>query len=157
MVRDAISRNGGTSGQQMQLKRKLLLAVVSAVLASSTLAVAGEFAVRYRERHRSSVPGTMPFLLYRHGRFGHALVRNTDYFGWMRINRQGFRGADVSLKKPDGTFRIMAIGASTTFDTQVSSGDQTWAARLEYWLNQSDLRDPVEVINAGVGGWSPFQ
>ena len=89
-------------------------------------------------------------LYYQHRRLGHALARNTDCFGWIRINRHGFREKDFSVEKPADTNRIVVIGASTTFDTQVSSDERTWPARLEYWLNQAGLRYPVEVINAGV-------
>jgi lysophospholipase L1-like esterase len=117
------------------------------------VAAVGEGVVRYRERHRDTVPGTMPLLYYRHSRLGHALVRDNDYFGWVHINKQGFRGADVSLTKPAGVFRILAIGSSTTFDPGVTRDDRAWPARLEYWLSQQQPGRRIEVINAGVPGY----
>lgn len=120
------------------------------------LAVVGEVAVRYRERHRAVLEGTMPLLYYRHGRLRHALVRDFDYAGRIHVNRQGFRGADVSLSPTPGTLRIMLVGSSTTFDPAVSGDRAAWPARLEYWLNELGTTRPVEVINAGVPGYSVY-
>jgi lysophospholipase L1-like esterase len=92
-------------------------------------------------------------LYYQHNRLGHALRRNTDYFGWIRINQHGFRGRDIPIAKPQGTLRVFAIGGSTTFDTQVTSDDRTWPARLEHWLNNLNPGHQVEVVNAGVPGY----
>ena len=95
----------------------------------------------------------MPPLFYRHGRLGHALVRNFDYFGWIHIDREGFRGPEVAVDKPPGEMRIMAIGSSTTFDPVVSGDQATWPARLQFWLHQLAPNQPVEVVNAGVPGY----
>lgn len=112
-----------------------------------------ELFVRYRESHRTTVPGTMPFLFYRHARLRHALVRGSDYFGWVHINRQGFRGPDVTLETPPGVTRIMVIGASTVMDGATSSDAATWPARLEHWLDSLGQGRRFEVINAGVPGY----
>ncbi len=117
------------------------------------LAIVGEMAARYRERHRTTPPGSMSLLFYQHNRLGHALVRDTDYFGWVRINRQGFRGTEVLQSKPDSVSRVMAIGASTTFDPMVGSDENAWPARLEYWLRQLTGEGNIHVINAGVPGY----
>ena len=111
-----MTRSAGTHA-----KANWVLALTSTFVTLVLLLGLGEVAVRYRERHRSTVPGTMPTLYYRHGRLGHALVRGADYFGWVRVNRQGFRGTDVTLHKPPGTLRILAIGSSTTFDPGVTA------------------------------------
>jgi len=95
----------------------------------------------------------MPLLFYRHARLGHALVRDFDYFGHIHIDREGFRGPEVSIGKAPATVRIMAIGSSTTFDPGVSSDASTWPARLQFWLSKLKADHPVEVINAGVPGY----
>jgi lysophospholipase L1-like esterase len=137
---------------------KLFMATTTTVLTLLVLAVVGEVAVRYRERHRETIPGVMPFLYYRHQRLGHALVRDFDYFGWVHINPQGFRGRrPVALDKPDGVLRIMAVGGSTTFDTFVSGDTAAWPARLEHWLQRLAPDRKVEVINAGVPGYAVMQ
>jgi lysophospholipase L1-like esterase len=132
----------------------LVLLVGSTLLALILAATAGEVVVRYREKHRSTVPGTMPLLFYRHNRLRHAMVRDYDYFGWIHINRQGFRGRDVERRKRPGVLRIMAVGGSTTFDSFVTTDSAAWPARLQAWLTRLAPDRPVEVINAGVPGYT---
>jgi lysophospholipase L1-like esterase len=132
---------------------KLALSLGATVVIVAALAGGGEVAVRYRERHRSTMSGTMPLLYYRHARLGHALVRDFDYFGWVHVDREGFRGPEVAVEKAPGTVRIMAVGSSTTFDPAVSGDQATWPARLEVWLNRLAPQHPVEVVNAGVPGY----
>ncbi|MGQ0702380.1 MAG: SGNH/GDSL hydrolase family protein [Gemmatimonadales bacterium] len=134
---------------------KVLLAASSFILTLAGAAGLGEAAVRYRERHRSTVPGTMPSLFYRHVRLRHALVRNYNYYGWVHVNPQGFRGSrPVAIEKRAGTVRIMVVGGSTTFDSFVSADSAAWPARLETWLNRLVPNQPFEVINAGVPGFT---
>jgi lysophospholipase L1-like esterase len=132
---------------------KLTLVVGATLVGLGLLGATGEFVVRYRERHRSTVPGTMPLLFYRHSRLRHALVRKYDYFGWVHIDREGFRGREVTAEKQREVLRIMVVGSSTTFDPQVTSDSATWPARLEGWLMRLSPRRKVEVINAGVPGY----
>jgi lysophospholipase L1-like esterase len=134
-------------------KAKLALPVGLAMLLLSGAALVGEVAVRYAERHRASVPGTTPLLFYPHIRQRYALVRDYDYFGWIHVNGQGFRGPDVRVEKSPGVVRIMAVGSSTTFDRSVSRDEAAWPARLQYWLQQLAPSRQVEVINAGVPGY----
>ena len=131
----------------------LLVVLLSGLVTLVALSLAGEFAFRYREWHRASVPGTMPLLFYRHARLGHALVRSYDYFGWIHVNAQGFRGAEVAEAKRPGVARVMAVGGSTTFDSFVSGDERAWPARLAFWLRQLAPGRPVEVVNAGVPGY----
>ena len=68
-----------------------------------------------------------------------------------RINSLGFRGEDIELKKPEGVYRVVAIGGSTTFGVYLP-----WANTYPYYL-QEELRerlgtDRIEVINAGLTG-----
>ncbi len=129
------------------------LIAASTLLPLGILAVAGELFVRHRERTRDTVPGSMPFLYYEHNRYRVALVRNTEYFGWARVNSSGFRGREIAERKPAGVFRIMAVGSSTTFDTAIGDDSLTWPARLEQHLDTLGDGVRVEVINAGVAGY----
>ena len=134
-------------------KARAVLGTASALLTLAIVALAGEAAVRYRERHRTSLAGTTPLLYYQHGRLGHALVRHFDYFGRIHINGEGFRGPEVAVQKAAGVARIMAVGSSTTFDPSVSSDQAAWPSRLQFWLHQLAPGHSVEVINAGVPGY----
>lgn len=133
-------------------RSKVTLLLATTLLAVVVVLVCGEIAVRYQERHRSTVPGLMPFLYYRHNRFEHALVRNMNYFGWASVNGQGFRGSRPTRQASESAFRIMTVGGSTTFDPYVAD-DHAWPARLEHYLNATPGGVPVEVINAGVPGY----
>ncbi|HUL49846.1 MAG TPA: GDSL-type esterase/lipase family protein [Gemmatimonadales bacterium] len=141
------------SGTRAWIGRIALAATVTFVTLAIT-AVCGEILVRARERRRPYLDGTMPLLFYQHGQLGHALMRDFDYGGRIHIDREGFRGREVSVAKHAGVVRIMIIGSSTTFDPGVSADSASWPARLEHWLTKRAPGTPVEVINAGVPGYS---
>ena len=63
-------------------------------------------------------------------------------------NAQGFRGPLVDWEKPEGTYRILAIGDSYTWGDGVGD-DAVWVRLLERDLATCG---PVEVINAGFVG-----
>ncbi len=67
---------------------------------------------------------------------------------------QGFRSREVGPKGP-GTFRILAVGDSFTEGAGVEA-EEAWPQVVEGLLARSGPRR-VEVVNAGVGGWDPFQ
>ena len=133
------------------LKVAAVLIVVLVTLA--LLAVVGEVGLRWREKNRSTIPGTIPFMFYRHDRLRHALVRNHGYYGWLHVNQQGFRGTVPTPLDPGGQTRIMTVGASTTFDSFVSGDEHAWPARLEHWLRALGPDSTVVVVNAGVPGY----
>jgi len=65
------------------------------------------------------------------------------------VNNHGFRGNDFSKEKPDNTFRIFAVGGSTTFGDGVND-NETWPAYLQQKINQIELNLNIEVVNAGI-------
>jgi len=72
----------------------------------------------------------------------------------VRINRAGFRGeelADRSLVR-----RIVVYGDSF-IEAESSPLEETFCQRLDALLNRSLPGAPVEVVNAGVGGYGPDQ
>ncbi|MGV6826873.1 MAG: SGNH/GDSL hydrolase family protein [bacterium] len=65
------------------------------------------------------------------------------------INSLGFRGPDISPQKPPSTFRIVAMGGSTTYGILLPQGKdypRQLESKLKSLLNTNDL----EVINAGL-------
>lgn len=68
-------------------------------------------------------------------------------------NSLGYRNAEFPVKKPAGTFRIVAVGGSTTYTAKVWDNDKTFTAQLENLLRKEYGHSNVEVINAGVGGY----
>jgi lysophospholipase L1-like esterase len=75
--------------------------------------------------------------------------------GKTRHNALGFRGAELSREKPAGVYRIVLLGGSSTYDTEIADDRATFAARLEDELRREHAG--VEVINAGVGGYNTWE
>jgi hypothetical protein len=74
-----------------------------------------------------------------------------------RTNGLGYRGPEISRRKPPGTFRVIVLGSSNTMGHGVEDV-QTYARLLESWLaGQAVPGRPVEVVNLAVSGDSPTQ
>ncbi len=69
-------------------------------------------------------------------------------------NRLGYRGGEIAIPKPEGTFRIVAMGGSTTYG--FTPVDESYPAWLERTLQETYGYDRVEVINAGVHGYTSW-
>ena len=158
MTREESQDEDPGSASPSRVRKALLWLVLGAALSGLTagLLVVAEGAVRSREANRVTVPGNFPSAFYRHSRLQTALTRNQDYYGWFHVNRFGLRGPDIELERESDVLRVLAVGGSTTFETQVTGDAQTWPARLQHWLGEQapDLR--VEVLNAGVPGYTVF-
>lgn len=67
------------------------------------------------------------------------------------INSLGFRGPELTVEKPKGTTRIVALGDSTTFG---GSGEECpYPAQMQQLLDSRYGRGKFQVINAGVEGY----
>lgn len=71
----------------------------------------------------------------------------------VRINSLGFRGDEFTREKPPNTVRIAVLGASTTFNIEVSSNHATWPHRLQEKLRAASPGVNIEVVNASLGGY----
>jgi lysophospholipase L1-like esterase len=74
--------------------------------------------------------------------------------GFGDISVLGWRGDDVVLPKPQGVFRIVAMGASTTYG--FTATEETYPAWLERILHETYGLNNVEVVNAGVSGYTTW-
>jgi lysophospholipase L1-like esterase len=71
-----------------------------------------------------------------------------------RINSLGLRGDEVAIDKGD-SYRILAIGESTTFGATIAATDRPWPDVLEQRIGETlDCARPIEVVNAGMGAWN---
>jgi len=70
-------------------------------------------------------------------------------------NSRGFQGQEFEERKPEGVLRIVCMGNSSTFGWGVPP-DSSYPRLLEKILEESSGGD-VEVINAGVPGYSSLQ
>lgn len=66
-------------------------------------------------------------------------------------NSLGFRSDEISFEKPPNTFRIVCVGGSTAYDTQVRR-DEAWPTRLQDFLRKRFPNPRIEVVNAGLPG-----
>jgi len=74
----------------------------------------------------------------------------------VRVNRRGLRGPAVEDRKPPGVRRLLFLGDSVTFGFGVAEVDEVFPSRVGRSLEEA-LGKNVEVVNAGVGGYSPWQ
>lgn len=72
---------------------------------------------------------------------------------WTRINSHGYRDRDRAVSKPQGVYRVAALGDSYTEARQVDM-DKTFTSLAEEELNRSRCHGErqVEVLNFGIGG-----
>ena len=94
-------------------------------------------------RHRVGMMMPMPYVNY---------VAWPEYAGH---NRLGYRGPEVEIPKPDGVFRIVALGGSTTYGISTSWED-AYPAQLQSRLREEYGYTHVEVVNAGLSGYSSW-
>ncbi|MBZ0277643.1 MAG: hypothetical protein K8I60_15965 [Anaerolineae bacterium] len=71
---------------------------------------------------------------------------------WDDVNARGIRGELVAVPKPEGVYRILAIGGSTTYGHGLSA-DEAWPAQLQRILREEYGYTQVEVVNLGVPGF----
>jgi len=82
---------------------------------------------------------------------------DTSHKGF-EINSAGFRDYEYQQTKPDGTYRILVMGDSTTAGNGVAELSKTYTKILESELNATALTGTVfEVLNMGVGGYQTMQ
>lgn len=70
-------------------------------------------------------------------------------------NRLGYRGAAFDVPKPDNTFRVFALGGSTTYGTGITTSE-AYPAQLQRTLRDEYGYAEVEVVNAGVESYASF-
>jgi lysophospholipase L1-like esterase len=68
----------------------------------------------------------------------------------VKINSHGFRTEEFEIEKPKGIYRIICIGASTTF--QGLTNNTTYPALLEKILEKRYPDHRFEVLNFGISG-----
>jgi lysophospholipase L1-like esterase len=137
------------------LAGSLLVAALLAEGALRLLAVWGNPLARRVEALDPSAIKVEPF-----GAFGYRQRPGAvlDYGNGARAtaNPQGFRGPDVTVPKPAGTFRVILLGGSSTHGWYVND-DQTIDAYLRERLaaERPDLR--IEAVNLAYDGYDSYQ
>lgn len=71
-------------------------------------------------------------------------------------NAKGLRGPELDYDKPAGVYRILYLGDSVTFGYMLDRYEDSFPFVIESYL-ESETGRAIETINAGVGGYSPWQ
>jgi lysophospholipase L1-like esterase len=71
----------------------------------------------------------------------------------LHINQWGFRGDEITKQKSKNTYRVFLLGGSTVFNSGVIY-EKNVSKRLEEMLSQKYPEKKIEVINAGVDGYT---
>jgi lysophospholipase L1-like esterase len=91
---------------------------------------------------------TGPGLYYAHPYISYEI--KPDYKSkQVQINSLGYRGRSFSAKKPEGVYRVIALGASTTYGIY-NQQNRTYPFLLEKKLQEDLHTKNIEVINAGL-------
>ena len=72
-------------------------------------------------------------------------------------NSLGYRNDEFSLEKPEGVYRIVALGGSSTYDVSIEDNADTFTAQLEKLLKEDYGFENIQVINAGVPGYNSWE
>lgn len=83
---------------------------------------------------------------------GLRLIHPNRRLGAIRINNLGYRGPDITVKRPDGVIRVVFMGSSTTYDASSPEG-RNWPHRTITALSQALPNCRFEFINAGQPGF----
>jgi len=87
------------------------------------------------------------------GAKGH--YKTTEFDVEYSINALGLRDREITLAKPGGVKRILMLGDSFTEGDGVKSSE-TFSSQLQRMLDTASAGQRWEVINAGVGSYSPL-
>ena len=71
-------------------------------------------------------------------------------------NDLGYRGPEIAIPKPQGAYRIVSVGGSTTYSTGTTE-EESYPAFLQAILRDTYGYGNVEVINAGVSGYTSWE
>ena len=74
----------------------------------------------------------------------------------VQINSLGFRSDEINVPKDPGTWRMLAIGDSMTFGMS-GAQDDAYPQQLQSLLRTAHPGSSIEVINAGVLGYTTLQ
>lgn len=73
------------------------------------------------------------------------------------FNSLGYRGREIEVPKQSGTYRIVALGGSTTFGEYLDSWEKAYPSQLEDVLHTVYGYDHIDIVNAGVPGYTTWE
>ena len=76
--------------------------------------------------------------------------------GENKHNSLGYRGDEIVVPKPEGQFRIVCLGGSTTYTPELSNYQMSYPNLLEKELHERGFKN-INVINAGVSAYTSWE
>lgn len=76
--------------------------------------------------------------------------------GENRHNSLGYRADEIAIPKPEGQFRIVCLGGSTTYTTSIENYRLSYPNLLEKELHERGFKN-INVVNAGVGAYTSWE
>ncbi|PIU41395.1 MAG: hypothetical protein COS99_05915 [Candidatus Omnitrophica bacterium CG07_land_8_20_14_0_80_42_15] len=137
------------------MSKKLSFTVLSLILSVIIFLAAGEIIIRIEASIEGGHIWTPdPYLHTQHipNTYFASKGRENEFIGHGYINKWGFIGKPCNIGKNQGTLRIITVGDSFTEAVQVDMG-KNYSSRLEQLFKERG--ENVEVINAGMSGYSP--
>jgi lysophospholipase L1-like esterase len=134
---------------------KTLGLAAASVLVALLLTEAAVRLVEPREVLREHFQTPDPVLHHRFVPGARGFHKTAEFTASYAINSLGLRDREVSRAKPPGTRRILLLGDSFTEGNGVEAAE-TFAARLQALVDAAGTGGRWEVINAGVGSYSPL-
>lgn len=137
----------------LSLSRKVSAALALVLFGLLGAVLIGEGAVRLANLE----PGSLWVFNGSYGwSYGHGLrlwYTTRDFRNWVETNSRGLHEREISYDKPGGLVRILVLGDSFTGALEVPL-EAAYPKVLERMLNSSQGGTRVQVINAGIGGFS---
>lgn len=141
--------------EHWRISKLLFFGLLASIIVIITVVVAGEIAARTYIYLQYGQPGKS-YGLWRYDDTLGAQHQENAYNTQTQTNNFGFRvnatPEDVFDPKPDGAWRLITYGGSTTFCYNLSDAE-TWPAQLETILRQQH-HSKDQVLNGGAILWS---
>ncbi len=159
------AKRSGWSPAKYTLKQKFILLFLSLFICF----ILTELAARFWLYHLASPEKFSEYALYEQvdpqrrmfSPHHYLNYQNTPNFksksGLNKHNSLGYRGEEIATPKPKDTFRIVALGGSSTYTIKVDDHTKSYPALLEKTLREDHGYENIEVINAGVGGYNSWE
>lgn len=128
--------------------------LISEAVVRSFAAIGGEVG------HRLALRDPMRVVYGPYGNFGYrqrpGMTEKFSNGTSTTANSMGYRGPEVQVEKPKGTYRIVLLGGSTTNGYGVND-DETIDAHMRRFLDGQFPGLCFEVVNLGLGGYDSYQ
>ena len=145
------------------MKKKVLLSIVSFLFTFFLIEVAARVWLNnFASAEQLSYYGTFEQieasqeLLYTRHHYLQYILNPNYEVGENKHNSLGYRGDEIIVPKPEGIYRIVAIGESTTYTSSVEDYHLSYPNQLQEILREAGYSF-VEVVNAGVPAYSSWE